>query len=141
MSAALRDDKTRAGLCCSRGWQACLRLHYGRVGKKKIIQLPGSRDAGTEPSALCPSSGLPFFPFIPQIFIESLLRGRHCSRCWDPVAGTACSIPGEGQAQKVQRAVSRSTGSREAVSQPGCSAETCGSCAEGQAPGLSGAET
>lgn len=38
-----------------------------------VIQLPGSEDAGKEPSALCPSSALLFFPFIPQIFIERLL--------------------------------------------------------------------
>lgn len=42
-------------------------------GEGGVIQLPGSEDAGKEPSALCPSSALLFFPFIPQIFIERLL--------------------------------------------------------------------
>lgn len=54
------------------GGQACLRLHYSDGGGG-VIQLPGSEDAGKEPSALCPSSALLFFPFIPQIFIERLL--------------------------------------------------------------------
>lgn len=56
------------------GWgEACLRLHYSDGGEGGVIQLPGSEDAGKEPSALCPSSALLFFPFIPQIFIERLL--------------------------------------------------------------------
>lgn len=55
------------------GGQACLRLHYSDGGEGGVIQLPGSEDAGKEPSALCPSSALLFFPFIPQIFIERLL--------------------------------------------------------------------
>lgn len=68
----------QSSLCCSGGWgvggwQACLRLRYGRWREGGVIQLPGSEDAGTEPSALCPSSALLFFPCIPQIFIERLL--------------------------------------------------------------------
>lgn len=66
----------QSGLCCSGGGGGGRLVSDSTIamgGKGGVIQLPGSEDAGKEPSALCPSSALLFFPFIPQIFIERLL--------------------------------------------------------------------